>query len=615
MDTIPPEPPNHLLIGTDNTHLAEYDKALQKPEYHEARYEESSKIAEKQQLPANHTKPEKGESENTSKYIYRVEYRDSTGTVIAVRKGTTPPVHSSDQGDNAPVFELIKRVRVIAKAGTSTETKTKQDTSPATGKSTEIKTKQDTSPATGKDDGAETKPNIEPMEVNDKPDTLKDKNLDAEDEKLKDFDISPESTTTWSLKILSEYLMNALRAVVEYYPGLQLLSHDVEFEEPYRELIHHMDQLEHYKDNQDEDHPPEYQTVCKGHIDELLKYLRHKFGEKLKDEYARHQRVPPVCTFPYLWLIFKPGEEVYWNWGSSQAFVSSFIVDQVSGGISGDSRPSSLRIHNWGLDYYGDKIVRVEYCHTVKPFDGEKPIQELKIYPARFHRDDPKGKNALPRKEQFVENGKQFFQLCQSKGHYRWFRGRSIAGKLQKAVIQARVVVDQDQYFEDKGLASQVKSPFMASYDSDSDDEDDTTARTGCLCTHCHKRPSQKKGRDWTEYDNVSPAEPPPTDDLFYRLCHVIVPAYLLKDRKWELVHVSDLHSVSFNENLLDLLVLPMNVKNTVKALAWNASQKTLDSFSADFIEGKGNGQIILLHGAPGVGKTATAGKLLVPCE
>ncbi len=37
-------------------------------------------------------------------------------------------------------------------------------------------------------------------------------------------------------------------------------------------------------------------------------------------------------------------------------------------------------------------------------------------------------------------------------------------------------------------------------------------------------------------------------------------------------------------------------------------SIKARKEWSADFIEGKGEGQIFLLHGRPGVGKTLTAG-------
>ncbi len=147
--------------------------------------------------------------------------------------------------------------------------------------------------------------------------------------------------------------------------------------------------------------------------------------------------------------------------------------------------------------------------------------------------------------------------------------------------------------------------------DGENDDQDDTTARTGCRCIHCSKKPRRRIGRDWTKFDNIRPDESPPIDEvLFHRLCLSLVYAYMLEDRKWQQVRVSDLYDVKFNENMLDSLVLPPETKNTVQALAWSASQKTQDSFSADFIEGKGNGQIILLHGAPGVGKTATAGEL-----
>lgn len=83
-------------------------------------------------------------------------------------------------------------------------------------------------------------------------------------------------------------------------------------------------------------------------------------------------------------------------------------------------------------------------------------------------------------------------------------------------------------------------------------------------------------------------------------------------------------------ENAIDKLVMNVNNKDIIKGIAKvytyseedNASSSTGRSndvlpkkakfkrFSADFISGKGEGQIILLHGPPGTGKTLTAGKL-----
>ncbi|KAH7420153.1 P-loop containing nucleoside triphosphate hydrolase protein [Cadophora sp. MPI-SDFR-AT-0126] len=430
---------------------------------------------------------------------------------------------------------------------------------------------------------------------------------DNEDVKLKDFDISPEANTTWSLRIVSEHLMNALRAVVDYYPGLQLFSHDIRFDEPYKELIHHMVQLEKYKDSQPADHPAEYQATCKEHVDELLNYLKDNFSEKLEEEYMRHKRDIPVCTFPYLWLLFKPGEEVYHNWGNS--IFSVFIVESVSGGVLEGTRAIGLRVMCFRLDYNSEVVGRARIIDVLQPFDGEKPIHELKIFPTRFYKEDSKKQGFIPRQEQLLRNGKAYFKFCKSGGHYMMLKGRPVViGKGQKPMVHGRVVIDMDQYWADRDMKPMLLTSG-GSFGDDSDDEDDTTARAGCRCVHCSKKPRQRKGRDWTKFDNVDPDGPePPDDELFYRLCRTTVYAYLLKDRKWELVKISDLHEIDFDEHLLDSLVLPPEVKSTVQALAWNASHKAGDSYNIDnYIGGKGNGQIILLHGAPGVGKTATA--------
>lgn len=89
-------------------------------------------------------------------------------------------------------------------------------------------------------------------------------------------------------------------------------------------------------------------------------------------------------------------------------------------------------------------------------------------------------------------------------------------------------------------------------------------------------------------------------------------------------------HDISFEkENINDLVLDPEENKGLLKALAKRYTQKPADiallppvikngitviernvnePWTADFVEGKGEGQIILLHGPPGVGKTCTAG-------
>lgn len=70
-------------------------------------------------------------------------------------------------------------------------------------------------------------------------------------------------------------------------------------------------------------------------------------------------------------------------------------------------------------------------------------------------------------------------------------------------------------------------------------------------------------------------------------------------------------------------LVLPPGHTEVIEALiktrkvpGQNRVGGKRETFSADIVKGKGKGLIILLHGAPGVGKTSTAGmtpELLCP--
>jgi hypothetical protein len=64
------ETPNLLIIGTNNTHLAEYDKFIPSPETQEETHEKSARsdtdISEPPTLPPNPVKFDQKKSENTA---------------------------------------------------------------------------------------------------------------------------------------------------------------------------------------------------------------------------------------------------------------------------------------------------------------------------------------------------------------------------------------------------------------------------------------------------------------------------------------------------------------------------------------------------------------------
>jgi DNA polymerase III delta prime subunit len=69
------------------------------------------------------------------------------------------------------------------------------------------------------------------------------------------------------------------------------------------------------------------------------------------------------------------------------------------------------------------------------------------------------------------------------------------------------------------------------------------------------------------------------------------------------------LRNPRIEKDIIDTLVLkPESNKQMIKAVCEIFGGTYPHAFSSDFVRGKGEGQILLLHGPPGTGKTLTAG-------
>ena len=134
----------------------------------------------------------------------------------------------------------------------------------------------------------------------------------------------------------------------------------------------------------------------------------------------------------------------------------------------------------------------------------------------------------------------------------------------------------------------------------------------------------------YAHYDGVTPDNCNSLDSQQYMICAPTIMAFVLKTRRigkptysmhpiiaqlYQLRRLSEELFVDkfskpiFQTNLMKELVLDDDAKAMVKALSqrYTMHAETNDTWGADFVMNKGEGQIFLLHGKPGVGKTATA--------
>lgn len=94
-------------------------------------------------------------------------------------------------------------------------------------------------------------------------------------------------------------------------------------------------------------------------------------------------------------------------------------------------------------------------------------------------------------------------------------------------------------------------------------------------------------------------------EDKHHLLMFPFIGGFALDDRKWKVFHVGGIQNAEYDNTALQKLVLAPSDLNIITAISYRQIRKK-ETPTIDFIQGKGEGQVILLHGPPGVGKTYT---------
>ncbi|KAF4536434.1 ATPAse [Lasiodiplodia theobromae] len=139
---------------------------------------------------------------------------------------------------------------------------------------------------------------------------------------------------------------------------------------------------------------------------------------------------------------------------------------------------------------------------------------------------------------------------------------------------------------------------------------------TDCICSVCLERRKDSNNEMMAPFKHYDLTTLETRDELTrheYLLCPFEMPVFVFKTRSWEHIHVRDFSEPEF-EDMIDHLVMDEKRVKNLKALSKSFARLNThgekierEPWSADFVRGKGNGLIILLHGSPGNGKTYTA--------
>ncbi|KAH3941542.1 hypothetical protein HBH98_122000 [Parastagonospora nodorum] len=272
-------------------------------------------------------------------------------------------------------------------------------------------------------------------------------------------------------------------------------------------------------------------------------------------------------------------------------------------------------IYAYYLDFDGSVWRPVRERFVIHPYSGERNITDLEIYPVEYADDTEK---------RLQERGKRFHDLVTAKTvPYVDCTGIDLDTKEE---INDKVIVDVRSYFNSEGTELAPYMPPSALNVSETSDcyfgMDCTSDESRCLHRKQMITPDQSSDLEIYQdhiYGKLEFNAVPYDLKLWvpdFAICHYRIFAYKLQSRDWVQVEVQSLKAPKKRDMSqgFDLLVLPEDHKQIIESQVrehfrkrGQQGQRGGDTDDIDLVRGKGQGLIILLHGAPGVGKTCTA--------
>ncbi|KAI1740428.1 hypothetical protein F4680DRAFT_419427 [Xylaria scruposa] len=426
------------------------------------------------------------------------------------------------------------------------------------------------------------------------------------------------------IRILSPAVGEALRCTVDYFPGVDLSGNTIDIFEPYAIFVFFERQLNEYRERLEQATENGMSPLCINryackHISIVQQFVKERTQLAVDAERERHAR--GYATFDMLWLLYKPGSDVYYDVpkvGEYEPYVIKGVGAQWQNGAT-----SEYTIFFWNMktDFYwiGPSVE----SHTQERFAGEKKITTLQAFPCEYLRfmenlNEPDTERI---RNHFIERGKKWYEAMRGKRWY-WFEGHSTTFPRQKYV--GFTMVDSLQ--------------FQAAFPDETEKLEDVAHNSSplriCTCDRCRDLIYQHAVTPrFGGYFQINPIAVEKLTDHQFFICDKSVEAFLFNLREWKTLHISGFRDPHFDKTLFKRLVLRDETKTMIDDLTTTylknntgdysadeemytrlstvhkmiSSKKTGMSWSADFIQGKGEGLTFLLHGKPGVGKTYTA--------
>lgn len=158
----------------------------------------------------------------------------------------------------------------------------------------------------------------------------------------------------------------------------------------------------------------------------MLRYLKTYMKTSIDHALDLLRSPEPIVEHKNLWLLFKPGSEVYWRPHaehlSSIVFTGIVLKTEIirpSKSERVNGKKSRWRVFFWTLESDGTFLGRELIERDILKFSGKRQVTSLSIYPCTYvdFVDGGKTRHAI------VERGKKAYQILREMPKQMWYDG------------------------------------------------------------------------------------------------------------------------------------------------------------------------------------------------